>query len=302
MSTVQVSGTTARILAPAKVNLFLEILGKRPDGFHEIVTVMQAVSLFDTVSVTKCPGDVDVICDAEDVPSGRDNIAWRASVAMLEALSANEGVRVEIEKAIPVGRGLGGGSSDAAAVILAVNQLWGGALDMTKLEEIAGNLGSDVPFFLRGGTAVCRGRGETVTPVDSALRAYFVILSPPIGISTRRIYEDGNFSRMDQRALTDAEGRCNNTAAGLRGGDFLAVAGAVYNGFKETVLRLHPELSIPYSRFVPCFDGAAITGTGSAMFGLCRSRHRAEAVAGEMDGSLGDVYVVEALPDVSRGG
>lgn len=302
VSTMQISGATARILAPAKINLFLEILEKRPDGFHEIITVMQAVSLFDVITVTRRPGGTDVVCDAENVPPGRENIAWRASEAMLHLLSADEGVRVEIDKTIPVGRGLGGGSSDAAAVILAINQLWDGVLDTERLEDIAGKLGSDVPFFLHGGTAICRGRGETVNPVDSALEAYFVILSPSIGISTRRIYEGGNFSQMPPKALTNTENQCDNITAGLKRGDFLAVTSMLYNRFEKTVLRLYPELSIPYDHFVSQFDAAVITGTGSAVFGLCRSRCQAEAVAGGIDGSLGDVYVVEALPGVGQGG
>lgn len=302
MSVVQVSGATARVLAPAKVNLFLEILGKRPDGFHEIITVMQAVSLFDVVNVTRRPGDIDIVCDAEGVPPGRKNIAWRASEAMLHLLSADEGVRVEIDKTIPVGRGLGGGSSDAASVILAINRLWDDVLDTEKLEEIAGNLGSDVPFFLHGGTALCRGKGESVSPVDSALKAYFVILSPSINISTRRVYEDGDFPRISAKDLTNTEDRCNNIVRGLQRGDFLAVTNALYNGFEKTVLRLYPELPIHYNHFVQQFDAATITGTGSAVFGLCRSRHQAEAAAAGIDGNLGDVYVVETMQDVSQGG
>lgn len=299
---IQISGATARVLAPAKVNLFVEVLGKRPDGFHEIATVMQTVGLFDVVTVTRRPGGIEVVCDAEDVPSGRENIAWRASEAVLDLLPAHGGVHVSIDKAIPVGRGLGGGSSDAAAVIVAINELWGGTLGEEEMARAAGKVGSDVPFFLRGGTALCCGRGEDITLIHSALKMYFVILSPPLGISTRRVYESGNFSQIVPGALTNAENRYNNMIRGLQRRDFIAVANALYNGFEEAVFRLYPELSIPYNHFVVRFEAAALTGTGSAAFGLCRSRRRAEVLAGGIDGGLGDVYVVEAMRGTGRGG
>lgn len=292
---VRIVDKTARVSAPAKVNLFIEILGKRPDGFHEIVTVMQAVSIFDTVTVTRRPGDIAVTCDAEDAPSGPQNIAWHAAEAVLGALHADDGVHVRIDKTIPVGRGLGGGSSDAAAVISAANQLWGGTLDMEALGEIAADLGSDVPFFLHGGTALCRGRGEDVKPIKSALRAYFVILSPPLSISTRSVYESENLDKSAPQALTNAKNQYNIVLGGLQRGDFVAVANALYNGFSETLFRIYPELFISYSRFVPHFEAAAVTGTGSALFGLCSNKCQAQAVAGRLYGSSGDVYVAEAL-------
>ncbi len=152
-----------------------------------------------------------------------------------------------------------------------------------------------VAFFLRGGTALCRGRGEDVKPVKSALKAHFVILSPPLGISTRRIYESGNFDKSTPQALPNAENQYNIVIEGLQRGDFKAVANALYNGFAETVFRIYPELFISYNRFIPQFEAAAVTGTGSAFFGLCPNKRRAQAIAGRLYGSSGDVYVAEAL-------
>jgi 4-diphosphocytidyl-2-C-methyl-D-erythritol kinase len=265
------SNDTVRVLAPAKVNLFVEVLGERRDGYHDILTVMQAIGLFDTVTVTRCGSGIEVSCPSNDVPSGPDNTAHHAAREMLDRIHLGGGVRVEIEKRIPVGRGLGGGSSDAAAVIRTMNGLWNDPLSPEDLTEIAAEVGSDVPFFLSGGAAVCRGRGEIVEPVESTLDTWLVVLCPPISVSTARVYREGIFPQESAEVLTRAEIGCHTTVEGLLRGDFSAVAEAVYNGFAESVFRLYPEISRAYSAFIGQYGAAALTGTGSGFFWLCRS-------------------------------
>ncbi|MFC1671772.1 4-(cytidine 5'-diphospho)-2-C-methyl-D-erythritol kinase [Planctomycetota bacterium] len=301
-SSAKHSEDAVRVQAPAKVNLFIEILGRRPDGYHDILTVMQAISLYDDVTVTRCDSGIEVTCDSPDAPSGPENIAYQAAESMRGAMGAEGGVRIEIEKRIPVGRGMGGGSSDAAAVIDTMNRLWGEPLGRDRLNEIGAGIGSDVPFFLHGGSAVCRGRGEIVEPIGSALEMWLVVLSPSVSVSTRQVYEGGDFNRRSRECLTRAESGCHTVAEGLRSGDFIAVNGAVYNGFARAVFDLYPEISYAYNAFIGQYGAASLTGTGSGFFWLCKNREEGEALAGRIDGSLGDVYVARALQRGSMGG
>jgi len=158
-----------RLLAPAKVNLFLEVLGKRPDGYHEIVTVIQTVSLCDEVILRPRPSGIELVCDDDSLPQDPSNLAYRAAAAVLEHSRYDYGLSIEVRKQIPAAAGLGGGSSDAAAVIRGVNRLFGLNLEAEALSAIAAGVGSDVPFFLTGGVALCTGRGEVVRAISSRL-------------------------------------------------------------------------------------------------------------------------------------
>src|SRR5512142_2546262 len=149
--------------SPAKINLCLSVLGKRPDGYHEVEMLMQMVGLFDEVTVKLSGTGIAVNCDADDVPSGDGNIAWKAAREFLKAAGSSAGFTIEIKKNIPVAAGLGGGSGNAAAVIAAANSLIGAAFGRERLAEIGARVGMDVPFFFFGPTAVARGRGEILT-------------------------------------------------------------------------------------------------------------------------------------------
>jgi len=299
---VEVSGSTARVLAPAKVNLFIEILGARPDGYHDILTVMQAISLYDVVTVTRRGTGIEVVCRGGGVPSGEDNIAYRTAEAMLSAIHMGGGVSIDIEKRIPAGSGMGGGSSDAAAVLRGMSALWDDPLPPERLGELAAGAGSDVPFFLHGGSAVCRGRGEQVEPLPEGLEMWLVVLCPPIPVSTARVYREGDFGNRPEEVLTRAESGCHTVAEGLLRGDFSAVTEAVFNGFAEAVFRLYPEISRTYDECIGQYGAVSLTGTGSGFFWLCRNRGEAEALAGRIDGNIGDVFVAKALQRGSTGG
>ena len=153
------------IETPAKVNLTLEVLGKRDDGYHEIASVMQAVSLFDTLTLSLAE-DVQLIADVPELGT-RDNLVYRAAELIKRVKRVDEGVEIRLNKGIPIAAGMGGGSSDAAATLLGLNLLWGLSLDTKELEGLAAQLGSDVPFFLSGGSALAEGRGERITPLPA---------------------------------------------------------------------------------------------------------------------------------------
>jgi 4-diphosphocytidyl-2-C-methyl-D-erythritol kinase len=211
---VQILGNVCFVRAYAKINLTLDVTGRRADGYHELATVMQTVDLHDTLCLTTTgDGSVEIDCTRPEL-SNEENLAAQAARLLRERFSISQGVRIELRKRIPVAAGLGGGSSDAAAVLLALQQWWRLPLSLSELQALAATLGSDVPFFLTGGLALCEGRGERVTPLaalwPSSIR-WLLLLKPAISIATasvfRRLlasdYTDGSASRTLVEALQE---------------------------------------------------------------------------------------------------
>jgi len=177
------------VLCPAKVNLYLEVKGKRPDGYHELDTLMQTVSIYDRLVLEPSDGGTEIRCSDPGIPCGPENTVWRAADEMRLATGCRAGVRVFIEKRIPAGGGLGGGSSDAAGMIAGLNLLWKLGLPPARMLEIGGRVGSDVAFFLVGATAVCRGRGEMVTAAEGPQAPlHLVVVYPGFPVSTKEIF------------------------------------------------------------------------------------------------------------------
>src|SRR4051812_12712618 len=180
-----------QLRAPAKINLSFEVRGRRPDGFHEIETLMVPVSLFDRISIEKTADRDRTIrfsCDDKSIPCGDDNLVVRAARLFQAATGLTRGIEIMLEKTIPHGAGLGGGSSDAASTLMGLNELFGGVLKNHDLTRLAAELGSDVPFFLAQGAAICRGRGEVVEPAPLAKRLKFLLLKPDFGVPTPWAY------------------------------------------------------------------------------------------------------------------
>ena len=177
------------VLAPAKLNLFLEVLGRRPDGYHEIETVMVAISLCDTLTFRDDPsGAIRLRCSDPALPVGADNLVIKAADRLREATGCRRGAEIDLTKVIPAQAGLAGGSSDAAATLAALDRLWDLRLAPERLDALAAEVGSDVPFFNHVPAAVCRGRGERVEPVSLMQTYNFVLVCPPVGVSTADAY------------------------------------------------------------------------------------------------------------------
>ena len=175
--------------APAKVNLHLEVLYQREDGYHEIETIFQALDLYDTITIEATRGPIHVTCEHPGVPNDRTNLCHRAAKMVRNRRGVDAGASIRIEKNIPVAAGLGGGSSDAAATLLAVQRLWGLELDDDELLHMATTLGADVSFFLRGGVALGRGIGEQLTPLNASGRGVFLLVTPPMALSAADAYK-----------------------------------------------------------------------------------------------------------------
>jgi len=269
---------TLRITAPAKVNLFLSIIGRRPDGYHEIRSVLQTVSLKDTLEFQPTKGSVALECSDPTIPVGHENLCFRAAMLMrdLAGRQARDcGVRIMLRKAIPTRAGLGGGSTDAAATLIALNRLWGLGMNAAQLSCLAARLGSDVPFFLTGGTALALGRGEVLVPLTPMQPAVWLVLSKPAaGVCTPWAYHE-----WDRAALAPG-GDCGAAIRAVSIAGAQAVTNALHNDFEKVVPAHHPAVrAVKRDLLRAGCLGALLCGSGSAVFGIARSKQQAQRAA-----------------------
>ena len=261
----------ARVTALAKLNLDLRVLGRRPDGYHELRTVLQTISLCDTIDISYTPGR-DTRITLEDELQIPENLVERAAALLMQEMHAGGRVEMRLRKRIPMGGGLGGGSSDAAAVLLALPVLAGRAPALPRLLEIAARLGSDVPFFLLGGTAAGIGRGTEVFPLPDARALPGVVVSTGVAVSTREAYaalgprltiesEQNKIVSFQSRLWSAAELRSEQSGS---------------NDFESVVLAQYPRLAAVKRRLQKLgASPAMMTGSGAALFGLFRTREDA---------------------------
>jgi len=261
------------LLAPAKVNLFLEILGKRPDGFHELETFMVAVDLYDRLECELDEsGSLVVECDTPEVPAGSENLVWKAAEVLRQATACRWGARIRLLKRIPLQAGLAGGSTDAAATLKALNRLWNLELPTSELARLGASLGSDVPFFFAPGAAWCTGRGETVEPWFMRQPLHLVLICPGFGLSTPAVY-----GRL-QVPATPQSSRAMRHALSLADPEQLGQC--LHNRLQEPAESLAPVLRRFLERVAqerPA--GYVMSGSGSAVVALCRDRSEAIRVA-----------------------
>ncbi len=286
--------------APAKINLGLRVLNRRSDGYHELCTVFQTISLADQLTVTYDRGgggEVALDCDDPSLAT-RDNLAVRAAESLLRAGSWPGSVAIDLKKRIPTGAGLGGGSSDAAAVLLALRRMLKPRPDPEMLAEVAAGVGSDVPFFLRGGTAVGLGRGEEVYPLSDQPRRRLVLVAPEIFVSTAEAYRA---LRKSRARLTAAERQLiinGFQASMVATGESAALdpAKLPINDFESVVFQQFPILKKWKKRLIEAGASVAMmSGSGSALFGVFSSLRRARQACKVLRGFDGKVYLAETL-------
>ncbi|MFZ5642754.1 MAG: 4-(cytidine 5'-diphospho)-2-C-methyl-D-erythritol kinase [Bacillota bacterium] len=268
-----------KIKARAKINLTLDVMGTRSDGYHEILTIMQALELHDKLEVETNPdGLIEVECSHPDVPSGKENLVFKAADILRKEYGCSMGAKISIRKHIPVAAGLAGGSADAAAVLKALNRLWDLNASESELQKVGEKIGSDIPFCITGGTALARGRGELLTPLPSFSDIGVVVVKPPFSVSTAKVYSmidnfPGN-SGPDLREVVQA----------IENRDYKAVAGMMNNALERVTTYLHPEiLEIKEALIGAGAAGSLMSGSGPAVFGLCRDPEEALIVASRLD-------------------
>jgi 4-diphosphocytidyl-2-C-methyl-D-erythritol kinase len=288
---------SVEVLAPAKLNLFLEVLGKRPDGYHEIESLMVAVDLNDTLTFTNEPsGEISLTCNEPTLPVGGDNLVVMAAERLRASVGSLRGARIVLEKAIPAESGLAGGSSDAAATLVALDRLWDLQLPRERLLALGAEIGSDVAFFIHGPAAVCRGRGERVEPVLLKETYHFVLVRPPVGISTANVY---------RKVVPPEEPRpIRPTLLALSHGGMAELGRSLFNRLQPVAEAFSPELARVRDALAslgPLLNGSLMSGSGSAYFGLCPDSAAASRAAEILKTlGLGWVRVVTCPPQAAN--
>ena len=290
--TIRRDESTRTVRAPAKLNIYLEVLGRRADGFHELETLIVPVRLWDSLTLAATPpssaGQPGPIVlsvrsclparaspRSQDLPpTGDNNLVVRALKLLRDRSDCAAGARVELVKRIPMAAGLGGGSSDAAMALRLANRAWRLGWTHDRLLELAAEVGSDVPFFLFGGAAVCRGRGERVEPLSGIARLHFVIVKPPLDLSTADVYRahDALGGQAEQRK----GGQLDGLVLALRRGRYSKLGHFMMNRLEAAAATLSPWIK----RVRPVFEqlgclGHQLSGSGSSYFGVCRHAQQA---------------------------
>jgi len=295
------SATGIVVQTPAKLNLFFEVLARRDDGFHEIETLMCPIDLYDTLYFRDEPdGRLRLECvsaaqqnasagsAAIELPAEEDNLVYRAVELIRREAGVTSGATLRLIKRIPTAAGLGGGSSDAAAALMAANVGWGLNRSPAELAAMAAQLGSDIPFFLAGSAAVCRGRGERVEPVANIGVLYFVVVRPPTGLATAAVYGAC-------RPAADPH-RVEHLLEALSGGDRNKAGRLLFNRLQEPAGRLSTCIEPMRQRFDrEDVVGHGMSGSGTSYFGLCRHARHARHLARRLQANgVGSVFAVRS--------
>lgn len=259
-----------KVKAHSKINLTLNIVGKRPDGYHEVDMIMQTLDFGDTVSVEKMLSGIEITGTGNNVPYDSTNIAWKAAKLFFDVTGIRGGAKIHIEKRIPVCAGMAGGSTDAAAALKALNSLYGKPLSTRVLIKVSAKLGADVPYCIMGGTARARGIGEVLTPLKPFGKVWVVVVKPCISISTPWAY---SCLKYDTMAHPDTD----EAAKAIEEGNRNLVYNLMGNSFEESVFAKYPEIADIKAKLKSMgADGALMSGSGSTVFGIYEDKSLAE--------------------------
>ncbi len=268
-----------RLRAPAKLNLYLRVLRKRPDGYHEIETLFERLDLADELTFEPAADGVQLTCSDSGLSCGEDNLVLKAARLLQRVSGTPRGARIHLAKRIPIAAGLGGGSSDAAAALLGLNELWNLGLAGQQLIALGAQLGSDVPFFLgESAFAIGRGRGERCEPLETRVQLWHVLVFPHQPLSTKEIYAASQFD------LTASKPSISIVEHALRNGSAMAgLAQGLWNDLEPAAIRRCPLITQIQSQLqtAGCLC-AHVSGSGSSVFGLCRDEAHAQDVAGSL--------------------
>ena len=277
--------------APAKINLVLDVLRKREDGYHEVEMIMTMVDLADRIELMEIPGDTIVLsCQSGYVPLDEKNLAFQAAKLVKEKFNVRKGVYIHLNKKIPVAAGLAGGSSDAAATLRGLNRLWNLNLSTAELQQLGAELGSDVPYCVAGGTAISRGRGEILEPIPSLPKCWVILAKPPITVSTAAIYDQLNIDKIDNHPSVQ------KMKEAITKKDYEQICQSLGNVLENVTLSLYPEVGrIKKSMIKLGADGVLMSGSGPTVFGLVRRESKLIRIYNGLRGFCKEVYAVRLL-------
>lgn len=276
--------------APAKINLSLDTLYKREDGYHEVEMVMTTVDLYDRIGLkNREDGKIIIYSHNRFVPNDHRNLAYQAALLLKKACNVHNGVEILIDKNIPVAAGLAGGSSDAAATLRGLNKLWKLNLSLDQLAEIGAQIGSDVSFCVYGGTAVARGRGEKITHISSPPQCWIILAKPDIGVSTADVYKRlrvQDVTHPDISAMVNA----------IEEQDYEAICNQMGNVLESVTFEIHPEVKHIKEQMKNFgADATMMSGSGPTVFGLVRHDSRLNRVVNGLKGFCPNVYAVRII-------
>ncbi|MCD8797634.1 MULTISPECIES: 4-(cytidine 5'-diphospho)-2-C-methyl-D-erythritol kinase [Mammaliicoccus] len=276
--------------APAKINLTLDTLYKREDGYHEVEMIMTTIDLNDRLTF-ECRDDGEIIIDVEHnfVPSDHRNLAYKAAKLMQDRYNIEKGVKISLEKSIPISAGLAGGSSDAAATFRGLNELWGINESLETLSELASEIGSDISFCIYGKTALCQGRGEKITHLPKPPSAWVVIAKPDIGVSTPEIYGALDLENKDE-VQTQA------CLKAIENNDYATMCQSLGNSLEKVTMQLYPEVEkLKNTMSNTGVDAALMSGSGPTIYGFVQKERQAKQVYNALMGCCNDVYIARLL-------
>ncbi|MDN4608862.1 4-(cytidine 5'-diphospho)-2-C-methyl-D-erythritol kinase [Sporosarcina highlanderae] len=273
--------------APAKINLTLDVLHKREDGFHEVEMIMTTVDLADQVWLRPAhDGLITIKVSERFVPNDRKNLAYQAADLLRRQFNVREGVEITLNKKIPVAAGLAGGSSDAAATLRGLNRLWNLQLSVDELAEIGAKIGSDVSFCVHGGTALAKGRGEKIEHLPAPPNCWVILAKPAISVSTADIYRNLNLSSIkhpDTAGMLDA----------LNSGDYNKMCSTLGNVLEPVTMELHPQVVILKKKMEQFgADAVLMSGSGPTVFGFVRQEARVSRIYNGLKGFCKEVHAV----------
>lgn len=272
--------------ARAKINLTLDVLRKRPDGYHEVEMIMQTIDLADSVILHEAPEGVVVTTDHPLLAAGESNIAYKAARLMLEKFSVRKGIKIHIAKSIPVAAGLAGGSTDAAAVLLGLNKIWGLGLSLEELAGLGAQIGSDVPFCVIGGTVLAKGRGEILTPLPGVSEMWLVLAKPALEVSTAEVYKNFDPAKVERRPDTEV------AVKAIYAGDIKRLLENLANVLESVTLSKYPEVSRVKEAMVAVgISSVLMSGSGPTVFGIVESRAVAEQKARALQQRLPGLFI-----------
>jgi 4-diphosphocytidyl-2-C-methyl-D-erythritol kinase len=277
--------------APAKINLMLDVLRKRDDGFHEVEMIMTMVDLADRIEMEELPRDQILLSSQVGfIPVDEKNLAFQAAKLIKERYGVQRGVYIHLDKQIPVAAGLAGGSSDAAATLRGLNRLWDLSLSGTELESLGAELGSDVPFCVRGGTALATGRGEKLQSIPSPPQCWVILAKPPINVSTADVY--GKLRANELKSHPSLR----NMLDALENQSFADMCGALGNVLESVTLERHPEVKQIKDLMERLgADGVLMSGSGPTVFGLVSKEMKVARIYNGLRGFCKEVYVIRML-------
>ncbi|GAB6138974.1 4-(cytidine 5'-diphospho)-2-C-methyl-D-erythritol kinase [Halanaerobaculum tunisiense] len=281
--------------AYAKVNLTLDVLGQRADGYHEVEMIMQTINLFDQLSFTQIEQGIQIKADHPQLPTGESNLVYQAAELLFTEFDLAGGLEVIIDKEIPIAAGLAGGSTNAAATLVAINRLWDLGLSQSELATRGAKLGADVPFCISGGSQLATGVGTELEQLPCELELYLVVVNPPLEVSTPRVYDQLDVDKITSQPQT------TKVRKALAKQNFQGVISNLGNVLEQATFKLYPQVATLKERLEELTAKALMSGSGPTIFGVVTSKQQADQIQTRLAAELASDYRVLVTKTINHG-